>query len=331
MLYHLVSGRWGFVVQRPLEAAARTLPLMALLFVPILFGLRDLYPWARPEAVAADHLLQHKQPYLNVTFFTVRTALYFTLWIGLALLLSRWSAAQDRTGDPLLTRAIKRLSGPGLGLYAIAVTFAAVDWVMSLEPLWYSTMYGVIFLVGQGLLALGFVIIVGVALSRRPPLATVFTTERLHDLGNLLLAHVMLWAYIGFSQYLIIWSGNLPEETPWYLHRTAGGWQAVALLLVVFHFAVPFLVLLNRVTKRRGSLLLGVAAGVLVVRLLDLVWIVTPAFHPEGFRLHWLDVAAPIALGGLWLGAFCLNLRRRPLLPRNDPRFQGLEKAAEGH
>jgi hypothetical protein len=331
MLYHLVSGRWGFVVQRPLEAAARTLPAMALLFVPLLFGLPDLYVWARPDAVAADHLLQHKQPYLNTPFFVLRAALYFAVWIGLALLLSRWSAVQDRTGDPRLTSYIKRLSGPGLGLYGLTVTFAAVDWVMSLEPLWFSTMYGVIFIVGQGLLALAFAITMGVLLRARPPFAAVVTADRLHDLGNLLLAHVMLWAYIAFSQYLIIWSANLPEETPWYLHRTAGGWKFLALFLVVFHFAVPFLLLLGRTTKRHGPLLLGVAVGLLVMRLLDLFWLVTPALHPEGLRVHWLDILAPLALGGLWVGLFCANLRRRALLPLHDPRFQGIEKAAEGH
>jgi len=331
MLYHLVSGRWGFVIQRPMEAAARTLPFLALLFLPLLFGLGDLYPWARPEAVAADPLLQHKAPYLNFPFFAGRTALYFAIWIGLALALCGWSAAQDRTADPRLTRSIKRLSGPGLGIYGLTVTFAAVDWVMSLEPTWFSTMYGVMFLVGNGVLALGAMIPAGVLLAGRPPLAAVVTRDRLHDLGNLLLAHVMFWAYIAFSQYLIIWSGNLPEETPWYLHRTTGGWKALALLLIVFHFAVPFLLLLGRTVKRRGGLLLGVSVGLLVMRVADLFWLVTPAFRPQGFTLHWLDVAAPVALGGLWVGAFCVNLKRRALLPLHDPRFEGLEKAAESH
>jgi hypothetical protein len=192
-------------------------------------------------------------------------------------------------------------------------------------------MYGVIFIVGQGLLALAFVITVGVLLARRPPLRAVFTADRLHDLGNLLLAHVMLWAYIGFSQYLIIWSANLPEETPWYVHRTAGGWKYIAVALIVFHFAVPFLLLLGRAIKRQGPLLVGVAVGLLVMRLVDLFWLVTPSLHHRGVFVHWLDFLAPIALGGLWVGIFCANLRRRALLPLHDPRFQGLEKAAGGH
>jgi hypothetical protein len=330
MLHHLVSGRWGFVVQRFLEAAARTLPVLALLFLPLLFGLEHLYPWARPEAAAADALLRHKLPYLNVPFFVLRAALYFGVWSGLALLLTRWSAAQDRTGDPLLVRPMKRLSGPGLALYGLTVTFAAMDWGMSLEPHWYSTMYGVIFVVGQGLLGLAFVIVLAALFAARRPLAGALTADRLHDIGNLLLAFVMLWAYIGFSQYLIIWSGNLPEEVPWYLSRLRGGWAGVALSLVLFHFAVPFCLLLSRVTKRRTTALVAVAVGMLAMRLLDLFWLVTPAFHPGGVRVHWLDPVAFLAVGGLWIGTFVWQLKRRPLLPLHDPRFQGLEKGG-GH
>ena len=331
MLHHLVAGRWGYVIQRLLEAGVRTLPLLALLFVPLLFGLQDLYVWARPEVVATDALLQYKQRYLNGPAFFGRAACYFLIWIGTGTILTMLSARQDQgIGTGPLTRRLQVVSGPGLILYGMAVTFAAVDWVMSLEPHWFSSIYGVVFLVGQALLALAFVTRVVVCLANRPPIQGAMGPTQLHDLGNLLLAFVMLWAYIAFSQYLIIWSGNLPEENHWYLHRMAGGWGAVALLLIVFHFVVPFLLLLSRTTKRRAKMLGAVAAGILVVRLIDLFWLIAPALHAEGFHLHWLDLVLPIGLGGLWLATFLGLLKRRPLLAERDPRFAGLADAPHG-
>jgi hypothetical protein len=331
MLHHLVGGRWGFAIQRLLEAAVRTLPLMALLFLPILFGLQDLYVWARPEIMATDALLQFKQRYLNGPAFFGRTVFYFLIWIGTGTILTMLSARQDQGIDTgRLTRRLQVLSGPGLVFYGFAVTFAAVDWVMSLEPHWYSTIYGVVFLVGQSLLALAFVTRVAICLANRPPIQNVLGVAQLHDLGNLLLAFVMLWAYVAFSQYLIIWSGNLPEENHWYLHRLAGGWGALAAILIVFHFVVPFLLLLSRITKRRAKILGAVATGILVVRFLDLFWLIAPALHSEGFHVHWLDLVLPIGLGGLWLAMFSAGLKRRPLLAERDPRFAALADAAHG-
>jgi hypothetical protein len=332
MLHHLVGGWWGFVTQRVLESGARTMPVLALLFVPLLFGLASLYQWAQPQAVAASALLQHKAPYLNVPFFVARALLYFLLWGGAAQLLSRWSAAQDRTGDPALTRRIQLLSGPGLALFGFTVTFAAVDWAMSIEPEWFSTLFGAVFLVGQGLGALAFAIVMVGLLADRRPLAAVLSPARFHDLGNLLLAFVMLWAYLAFSQLLIIWSGNLPEEIHWYLHRMHDPWRAFAFFLIGFHFVIPFLLLLSRFTKRHGRILLGVAAGLLGMRALDLFWLITPTFHEHGFDVHWMDPLVPIGLGGLWLAAFFWQLRRQPLLPAHDPRFAGaLESGQEAH
>jgi hypothetical protein len=281
--------------------------------------------------VATDALLQYKQRYLNGPAFFGRAAFYFLIWIGTGTILTMLSARQDQgIGTSSLTRRMQVVSGPGLILYGMAVTFAAVDWVMSLEPHWFSSVYGVVFLVGQALLALAFVTRVVVCLGSRPPIQGAVGPTQLHDLGNLLLAFVMLWAYIAFSQYLIIWSANLPEENHWYLHRMTGGWGAVALLLVVFHFVVPFLLLLSRTTKRRAKMLGAVAAGILVVRLVDLFWLIAPAFHTEGFHLHWLDLALPIGLGGLWLATFVGRLKRRPLLAERDPRFAGLADAPHG-
>lgn len=330
MLHHLVSGRWGFVVQRLLESGSRTIPLMALLFVPLFFGLRDLFLWARPEAVAAQEILRHRQPYLNAPFFSARVVLYFAIWITLASLLSKWSLEQDRTAAPDLTRRLQRLSGPGLVLYGLTVTFAAFDWVMTLGPQWHSTIFGAVFMVGQGLAALCFVVVVSSRLVNRGPLTGVISPKLFQDLGNMMLAFVMLWAYMAFSQYLIIWSGNLPDEIPWYVSRMAGGWMWMAMFLIAFHFTVPFLLLLSRTTKRRAEILRGVALGLLVMRLVDLYFIVTPALHPGEVTIHWMDVLAPIGIGGIWLWAFLGYLRGESLLPLHDPRFAAMPEPAHG-
>ncbi len=332
MLHHLAGGRWTYVVQRLLEAGARTLPLVALLFLPILLNLNRLYLWARPEAVAAQHLLQHKQPYLNVGGFFGRAVIYFAVWIALGWLLTMLSARRDEaTGDTALTRRMKVLSGPGLLLYGVAVSFAAIDWAMSLEPLWFSSIYGIVFLVGQALTGLALTIVTAAQLEARGPLRGLIGARQWHDLGNLLLALVMLWAYIAFSQFLIIWSGNLPEEIPFYLHRLQGGWQVIAAVLIGFHFIVPFLLLLNRGTKRNPRVLSRVAVGLLLVHLLDVFWLTAPAFHPHGIGAHLLDVLVPVGLGGLWVAAFISQLRRRPLLALNDPQFVAAAEPSEGH
>ena len=327
MLHHLVRGAWGAVIQRLLESGTRTLPLLAVLVVPLLFGVHDLYIWARPQAVASDALLQHKSLYLNVPFFMVRTGVYFVVWIGVAYGLNRWSLLHDQAQDLPTERSLRRrlqlLSGPGLVLYGITTTFAAIDWAMSLEPYWYSTIYGVLFIINQGVATLAGAIVCLAFLRDCEPLASVVAPAHFHDLGNLLLTFVMLWAYVAFSQFLIIWSGNLPEEIPWYVHRTQGGWQWIGLSLLVVHFALPFLLLLSRGVKRGVSRLAAVALTIMCIHLVDLFWLVMPAFHPGGLYLHWLDIAAPLGIGGLWVAVFVWQLQRRPLLPLHEPRLQG--------
>jgi len=318
MLHHLVGGRWGFVIRRMLESATKTLPLMALLSLPIFFGARQLYAWALP---GNDHAVDHKSLYLNLPFFVIRSLIYFGSWIVLAYFLNKWSAEQDRTAERSITRRLQLLSGPGLLLYGLTVTFASIDWVMSLEPHWFSTIYGILFMVGQALSTLAFVTAILMLLSPYPPISEVVTPDHFHDLGNLMLAFVMLWAYVAFSQFLIIWSGNLPEEIPWYLSRLRGGWQWIALFLFLFHFLVPFLLLLARATKRRMRVLSGLAISMIVMRLVDLFWMVSPAFHPHGLYVHWMDFITPVAIGGLWVAMFVWQLKARPLLPLHDPRF----------
>jgi hypothetical protein len=325
MLQHMSGGQWGLVGRRVFEAASRNLPYVALLFVPILFGLPRLYEWARPEAVQADHILQIKVPYLNVPFFVARAVFYFALWIGGAWLLNKWSAAQDRgeiAVTPQDTRRFRVVSAPGLVLYVLTMTFAATDWVMSLDPHWYSTIFGFIMVAGQGLAGLALVIVVLSALTETEPYSAYVNQRHFLDLGKLLLAFVMLWAYFSFSQFLIIWSGNLPEEIPFFTERLRGGWQYVSLAILVGHFALPFTLLLSRDLKRRPRLLARVAIFILVFRWVDLVWLVEPMFGHEQFPLQWMDVALPAGLVGVWVFLLARQLRSRPLLPLNDPFFK---------
>ncbi len=321
MLHHLVGGGWGFVIRRLLESGTRTIPLMALFVLPLLFfGLGRLYPWAGAEA-AGLHFSRFKQVYLDVRFFIGRTAVYFLVWILLAHFLSKWSMEQDQTGEIRLTHRLQSLSGAGLMIYGLTATFAAVDWAMSLEPQWFSTIYGMMFIVSQGLGAMAFVICALTLLSDRKPLSDVLSPGHFHDLGNLLLTFVILWAYLSFSQYLIIWSGNLQDEVRWYVSRATGGWGGLALFLIVFHFALPFLVLLSRDVKQRMQVLTGVAAALIVLCWVDLFWIVVPAFEAKGPRLHWMDLAAPVGVGGIWIAWYIRQLKKGPLLPLHDPRF----------
>ena len=335
MLQHLSGGQWGLVSRRVFEAASRTLPLVALLFIPILFGMRSVFLWARPEAVQADAILQMKAPYLNVPFFTVRAVIYFAFWTLCMYLLNKWSAAQDR-GETAITPEdtvrFRKVSAPGLLFLVLTVTFASVDWIMSVDPHWYSTVFGLLTVAGQGLSALAFTIAVLTLLARSGAAGGLVRAGHFHDLGKLLLAFVMLWAYLSFSQFLIIWSGNLAEEIPWYIARIRGPWGAVAILLVVGHFALPFALLLSRDLKRHSNLLSKVAVMVIVMRLVDLIWLVAPSFGqhgPEGeghpglsIPFHWMDIVIPVGVLGIWIFMFVRQLRSRALLPVNDPYFR---------
>ena len=321
MLHHLVGGGWGFPIRRMLESGTRTLSLMAAFTVPLLFGLRQLYVWANPGSAHAEMAIPEKAFYLNVPFFVVRTLIYFAAWILLAHFLNKWSLEQDRTANPDLTHRLQSLSGPGLLIYGLTATFASIDWVMSLEPSWTSTIYGMIFMVTQALSAMSLVIVVTLLLSKTKPLSDLISPLALNDLGNLLLTFTMLWAYLSFSQFLIIWSGNLPEEITWYAARATGGWAWVAVLLIVFHFAVPFLLLLSRFVKRRIRLLAAVATGLILMSLIDLFWLMAPAYDRAGPQFHWMDWLAVIGIGGVWFWRFASQLKRNPLVPLHDPRL----------
>ncbi len=330
MLHHLTGGGWGFVIRRVLEAGTRTLWLMALLYIPLLLGMAHLYGWTQPQA-ASNPIYQQKHFYLNTPFFLARSVIYFGLWMGLAWLLNRWSFEQDRSGDASLSKNLEGLSGPGLILWGLAVTFSSVDWIMSLEPTWFSTIYGMSIMVAMVLSAFAFSVLIARDLANHEPLSQVATPMRFNDLGNLLLTFVMLWAYLSFSQFLIIWSGNMPEETSWYMTRGKGNWAALAIVLIIFHFAIPFVLLLSRDIKRAPKALARVAGILIVLTLVDMFWLIVPAFEPAGPRVHWTNLSLTAGIGALWLWEFFRQLDGKPVLPLHDPRLAELLESAEGH
>lgn len=332
MLQHLTGGAWGLVIRRTLEAATRTLPLVLILFAPIIVGLNQIYPWTnRAEMDQVPALREKAAHYLNPGFFITRAAVYFALWSLMALLLNWLSLQQDRAADSRLKKRIQLVSGPGLGILILTVTFASIDWVMSLEPAWSSTIFGLIFVASWSLSALAFAIVIMSWLSKREPMHGVVQTSHFHDWGNLMLALVMLWTYFAFSQYLIIWSGNLPEETVWYVARKHGGWGVIALAIVILQFAFPFMTLLSRAAKQSAQKLALLAVLILAMRIVDVIWLIEPSFNREHFHLSWMDVVAPLAMGGLWVATFAWQLQKRSLVPINDPNLEQALEAHAGH
>lgn len=314
MLHHLVGGGWSIVIRRILESGMMTLPLMFVLFLPILFNLPRLYSWARPEVLhdpkTDPKLLQIAQNYLNFHDILLRYIFYFVVWIGMAYFLNRWSTEQDTIAGQSTLR-FRALSGIGLVVYSLTISFAVIDWVMSLQARWISTIYGFIFIAGEALSALCFCVVIERILGKRKPMSEYLTDTEVHDHGKLMLAFVMLWTYFNFSQWLIIWAGNLPDEISWFVRRINNGWGYVAFFLVVFQFAVPFALLLSRQLKRKARTLAWVASWIIFMRMIDLYWHVEPALHPT-FHLSWLHFAVIVGIGGLWMAYFCHNLRLRP-------------------
>jgi hypothetical protein len=329
MLQHLTGGHWGIVIRRPLESATRALPLVLVLFVPIFLGMKYLYStWLNAPSSGEGALSHFQQSYLTESGFKTRAIIYFAVWLTLVFFFNRWSKEQDvNREDRSLRRRLKMAAGPGIILYVFAMSFAAIDWVMSISPHWASTIYGFLFVAGQLISSMSLMIAVIVLLAGSEPLAGVIQKRHLHDLGKLLLAFVMLWAYFSFSQLLIIWSGNQPEEISFYRSRLYGGWGVVAVIVLIFHFFVPFFLLLSRDLKRNPKLLPRVAVWLIFMRLVDLFWLTRPEFTSTAMP-NWFDLAAALGLGGLWLCVFAWQLKQRPLLPIGDPK---LEEAIEQH
>lgn len=333
MIQHMTGGKWGMVIRRQLEAAVKCLPLMALLFIPIIAGMPYLYgTWLHPDA-KNKHLVDLSHVYLthhgtaNFLFlngYIGRAVVYFAIWIIIAFFLNKWSEEQDSPPVQNLSPRFRRIAAPGLILYAFTISFAVMDWIMSLSPPWISTIYGFIFIVGELLSAMCLMVVIERILSNYAPTASLLKAKEVHDHGKLMLTFVMLWAYFSFSQLLIIWAGNLPSEINFFTRRLYSGWQAIALALVVFHFGVPFLLLLSRQFKRDAKTLVWLASWLLFMRFVDLFWYIEPNFD-QTLAFRWgylLDLAVPIAIGGFWFAFFSRNLRSRPLLPVYDMHAQ---------
>lgn len=328
MIRHLTGGGWGMVIRRILGAAMRTLPLLAILFIPIIIAVLQhrVYPWAMPpEAIQDPHIREHldkhrfiKAAYLNSTGFIIRAVIYFLIWNVLSFLLSYWSRQTDRPGAPDNTQKFKTVAGPGLILYGFTISFAAIDWVMSLDPSWISTIFGLIILIGEVLSAMCFAVVVERILFNYKPMSEMLKSDFVHDHGKWMLTFIMVWAYFSFSQWLIIWAGNLPTEITFYLKRLSGGWGWIALMLPLFHFAIPFVILLSRPFKRNIRKLVWLAIWLILMRWVDLFWIIEPNFSTT-FKLTIADFVVPVAIGGIWLAYFFRNLSLLPLLPAYDP------------
>jgi len=341
MLQYLTGGAWGVVIRRTLEAGSRTLPVIVLLFVPLAIGVatHNIYEWT--HMAPTEHAIHERGIYLLPWSWIVRSMIYFALWGGMVYLLNKWSAQQDRTetveqSRQLLERA-SRFSGPTLVIYALVVTFAVVDWMMTLDPHWFSTMWGLLFVAGWALSCFCFVVALMAFLSDKAPMNRVLGKRHFHDLGKLMLALTMVWAYFNFSQFLIIWSGNIPEETGWFITRMKGGWGYIGIALIVFHFAFPFLVLLQQDFKRRARWLATLAIFILVMRVIDMFYTIGPShrvtagWEQGAFYVSWMDFVAPVAVGGIWLWWFFGELLKRPMVPIKDPYLEGAIEHGRGH
>jgi hypothetical protein len=337
MLGHLTGGNWWMIGRRVMEAAVGNLPLVTILFLPVWLGRHYLYPWLDPVYVAAHHSVASKSGYLNDQFWTIRAVIYFAIWNLWALGLRGGSLKQDSDASPRVWQKLKVWAAPGILVYGLTITLASTDWVMSLDPTWYSTIFGMFFMISEMLSVMALMIVILCALREYAPYDRVMGPEQLHDYGKLMLTFTMVWAYFSFSQWLIIWAGNLPEEITWYLYRIRGGWQTVALSLVLLQFTLPFLLLLSRELKRDARKLVPVALLVLVMRYVDLYWLVAPSPFPgtgtdaHHLTYHWTYFAAPLALISIWLGSFFWQLGRRPLLVVTEPMLPRLWEPSHGH
>jgi hypothetical protein len=335
MIRHLTGGGWGMVIRRILGAAMRTVPLLAVLFIPIILGMHKLYIWAQPlDQIKDKHLREHLEDltktYLTTNGFIFRAIFYFAIWNLLSFLLTYWSKQTDAPGAPINTPKFKAVAGPGLILYGFTISFAAIDWVMSLDPSWISTIFGLVILIGEVLSAMCFAVVVERILYDYKPMSEMLKPDFVHDHGKWMLAFTMVWAYFNFSQWLIIWAGNLPTEITYYIRRINGGWGSVGLFIVIFHFTVPFAILLSRSFKRNIRKLVWLAVLLLIMRYVDLFWIIEPNFSST-FHLTIADIVVPIAIGGFWLAFFFRNLGALPLLPAYDESAGEVIEAQEAH
>jgi hypothetical protein len=324
LIHHLTGGCWGIVTRRFFEAGYLTLPVMAVLFVPVLISLRELYPWANPATVLADKILQQRSSYENIPAFILRAIFFFAVWIQIAFWLRKWSLQSDGAAGLAATARAKALSGPAMVIVPLVATFAFVDWIMSLEPSWFSTIFSLILLAGGILIAIAFGLLLLAWFQADNPFAKAITPKQILDLSNLLLAFVMFWTYLAFSQLLISYSGNQPHEITWYLHRIAGGWKWLLVFIALFQFFLPFFILLFRSYKQNLRRLAAVAALVFLVYALQIYWTIVPTFYPTGIKIHWTDFTAWLGMGGIWMATLAANLKKHPPLVRPLPETVSL-------
>lgn len=321
LIHNTTHAMWSTVLRRIIETIMMTVPVMAILIIPVLFGIHDLYHWSHADVVATDALLQKKAAYLNIPFFVIRTVFYFAVWMVLSFYLYRISKQQDKSFDPEQKEKLRKRSAPSILIFALTLTFASFDWLMSLDPHWYSTIFGVYIFAGSFLSAIAFVVLVLISLHKRNILTDVITVEHYHDLGKFLFSFTVFWGYMAFSQYFLIWYANIPEETIWFAHRWEGSWKYITLVLVFGHFVVPFLALMPRAAKRNLKFMRIISIWILLMHFFDLYWLVIPTLHKHGFHFSWMDLTAMIGIGGIFVWYFWQSYLKGALVPVNDTKL----------
>jgi hypothetical protein len=321
MLHHLVSASWSVVLRRMFENVMIALPLLIVFFIPIALGMGNLYEWTHADKVATDHLLHGKAKFLNSGFFMARILVYFAIWSIVAFLAYKLSLRQDQAHSETVTAKMKRVSAPGMILLAVTLTFAAWDWLMSLDARWFSTIFGAYYFAGSATSALAVVTLIAIYLRGKQVLVKQITLEHYHDLAKLLFSFTVFWAYMAFSQYFLIWYANIPEETIWFQRRWTDSWKTISLLLVFGHFVVPFLVLISRAAKRNTRVLAFAGLWLLFMHWIDLHWLVMSNLHPPGFQPSWMDLTTVVGIGGVFLALVWKRLCAQPLVPINDPKL----------
>lgn len=334
MLYHLTGGAWGTVIRRVMEAAMQNIWLMLFLFAPIIIGVRQLYPWSRPEELASsEHLRFIAHQYLRLGLWIPRAALYFIVFIALNWVLLAISRRQDREPEAQVGPTLRAISGPGEVVYLFVTLFLYTDWIMSITPDWMSMIYGLIFNAGHGLAAVSFAVIIAGLLVKHPPMRAVVQPDQFLDLGKIMLTFVMVWGWWTYAQWIIFWSGNKPDQVSWYLTRTRGGWEYYGFALILVAFCIPFALLLSRSLKRNPRTLAALACVTLLARYMDDFWFIAPSFpnHSGDFHYSYLDAVIPISLVAFWLALFFQHLKSRPLLALQDPHVDLILEQAYGN
>ena len=321
LILHLTRAGWGIVVRRVAEHLMKNIGLMAILFLPLLFGMHDLYHWTHADAVAHDHLLKIKVPFLNIPFFFIRMALYIWAWLFLAGRFFKFSVAQDESGDSSLTLILQKTAAYGILIYGMTQSFAFIDLVMSITPHWYSTIFGVYYFAGSTMSALIVISLTCMFLRRYGFLKDIITVEHYHDLGKLIYGFMIFWSYIAFSQFFLIWYANIPEETVFYKMHFTGSWNWIAILLCVGHFGIPFVGFMSRHIKRNLKTHCMMAIWLLFMHYVDMYWVIMPNITPAGLSYSLLDFSLLIGMGGLYFSVFFTRLKKYPLIPVKDPRL----------